>query len=228
MINTSRSILRVERLIRDFAVYVSSFENSPAFNKFGQKELHVETIRLRLECGSVAAALESERFLDVLYKTLGAWGIGSRASSLVSFDQFSSQFQRMRDDLVSLESLKIDSLPMSSTLVASRIWKSIKSLSIVNNNAVIVSGTKALHHVLPDLIVPVDRAYTQKFFGWHSPEFQYNQGDAFRASFEAFAAIARAADPRRYVTTGWNSSVTKVIDNAIVAYVRDEGLGAAS
>ena len=85
-----------------------------------------------------------------------------------------------------------------------------------------MAGTKALHHILPDLVVPVDRTYTQKFFGWHNPEFQYGQADVFCRSFEAFVEIARGANPAQYVGAGWNSSRTKVIDNAIVGMLCQE------
>ena len=95
----------------------------------------------------------------------------------------------------------------------------IKNLGIVENNSRIVPGTKTLHHLLPDLVVPVDRKFTQRFFRWGNPEFQYGQEAAFDHSFRAFATIARKVNPKQYVGAGWNSSQTKVIDNAIVGMV---------
>ncbi|MEI8083497.1 MAG: hypothetical protein WCI74_16795 [Actinomycetes bacterium] len=46
---------------------------------------------------------------------------------------------------------------------------------ITNNNARLVPCTQALHHVPPDVVVPIDRDYTQSFFVWHNPEFQNRQ-----------------------------------------------------
>jgi len=74
--------------------------------------------------------------------------------------------------------------------------------------------TKALHHVLAELVVPMDREYTQTFFGWHAEEFG------------AFVQIARLVNPSQYVNIGWNSSRTKVLDNALVGllqWVKDHG-----
>lgn len=34
-----------------------------------------------------------------------------------------------------------------------------------------MAGSKTLHHLLPDLVPPIDREYTRPFFGLHNPEF---------------------------------------------------------
>jgi hypothetical protein len=89
-------------------------------------------------------------------------------------------------------------------------------LEVVDNEAKLVSGSKALHHLLPELVVPIDRAYTQRFFGWQNPVFQYRQRQCFREAFSAFAEIARSVGPENFVGTGWRSSRTKIIDNALI------------
>jgi hypothetical protein len=53
-----------------------------------------------------------------------------------------------------------------------RLWALIESLGIVENKAKTVVGTKALHYLLPDPVVPMDRAWTSKFFQFHRPESQ--------------------------------------------------------
>jgi hypothetical protein len=52
----------------------------------------------------------------------------------------------------------------SANDIIEELWQLIDNLGIVENEAKLVSGSKALHHLLPDLVVPMDRAYTQKFF----------------------------------------------------------------
>jgi len=85
----------------------------------------------------------------------------------------------------------------------------------------------ALHHFLPDLIVPIDRKSTRAFFAWHVPEFQYQQERVFRHAFRHFRRIALATNPEQYVATGgWKTSRTKVIDNAVVAFCVQENLRA--
>jgi len=98
-------------------------------------------------------------------------------------------------------------------------------MEIVENDAKLVSATKALHHILPDLVVPMDRKFTRTFFCWHVPEFQYQQERVFRHAFEHFVRIARSVIPIQYATgSGWRTSRTKVIDNALVACCVKENL----
>ena len=67
----------------------------------------------------------------------------------------------------------------------------------------------------------MDRAYTQKFFGWHSPQFQYRQGECFRLAYTALVFVARRTNAAQYVGTHpWHSSVSKVLDNGVVGLVR--------
>jgi hypothetical protein len=87
--------------------------------------------------------------------------------------------------------------------------------------ALLVSGSKTLHHLLPEIIPPMDRAYTQRFFGWHNSQFQYGQAKCFATAYAALVVTARQAAPRQYVgTSPWNTSVTKGFDNALVGMVR--------
>lgn len=177
---------------------------------------------MRRELGSAAKALAENRFISSLYRTLQAWGIGARASLLLPVEHFSSILRSRASDIAAFDGLCIDDPALNPASVAEKLWQTIDTLGIVTNDTRIVAGTKALHHILPDLVVPVDRAYIQRFFGWHNPEFQYGQADVFHRSFAAFVEIARRANPAQYVGTGWNSSRTKVIDNAIVGMLCEE------
>ncbi len=86
-------------------------------------------------------------------------------------------------------------------------------MPIVENIATLVPVTKALHHVLPELVVPMDREYTQIFFGWHIPNFNIVSALALlRHSVHSPRSLA-LVNPSQYVNRGWNSSRTKVLDN---------------
>ncbi len=89
----------------------------------------------------------------------------------------------------------------------------------------VVSGTKALHHILPELVFPFDREYTQTFFGWHNAEFQNNPQGCFTVAFCALADVASRVQPTHFVGKGWMSSQSKIMDNAIVGYCVKHGLG---
>jgi hypothetical protein len=207
---------RSDLLISEFAKCLEAYDRDCPFTKYGQLEYHVKTIERRRKLGSGEAALADDSFQQSLYQTLQAWGIGSRASVLRPFPAFVEALRAKATEIRELDGLAIDQEDLDVPRVAGRLAGLIQSLEIVGNKARIVPGSKALHHMLPDLVVPIDREYTQLFFGWPNPRFQNYPEKCFVEAFGAFVTIARATNPAQYVGTGWYSSPTKVIDNAIV------------
>lgn len=207
-------------LVEKFPTWVSYFESNGPFRKYGQLEYHRETIGRRLELGSAAAAVTDEPFQRALYRTLRAWGIGLRRSRLKPFDEFAAILSRQKQAVAKFETMILDDPLLDVGLTTDALWTLLLQLPIVENAATLVPVTKALHHVLPELVVPMDREYTQMFFGWQNPQFQYGQRDCFVEAFSAFAQIARAANPSQHVNKGWNSSRTKVVDNALVGLLQ--------
>jgi len=215
-----------EVLVEKFPKWLSYFESNGPFRRSDQLQYHRETIDRRLELGSAAAAVTDEQFQRALYKTLRAWGIGVRGSRLKPFDDFAAILSRLKEVVAPFETANIDDQRLDVGATIDTLWRLQSQLPIVENAATLVPVTKALHHVLPELVVPMDREYTQIFFGWHNPQFQYGQRTCFAEAFGAFVHIARAVNPSQYVNKGWNSSRTKVLDNALVGllqWVKDRG-----
>lgn len=207
-------------LVEKFPSWLSYFESHVPFRRFGQLEYHREAIERRFELGSASGAVTDERFQRALYRTLQAWGIGSRGSRLKPFEEFSAILSRQQQAVIRFENLVLDDPLLDVSATTDALWALMSELPIVENAAILVPVTKALHHVLPDLIVPMDREYTQMFFGWQNPQFQYGQRDCFSEAFRTFANVARAVEPSQFVNRGWNSSRTKVIDNALIGLLR--------
>jgi hypothetical protein len=213
---------RTVKLSNDFGRYVRVYDDRVPFTG-EQLAAHRECIRLRREAGGVRAALGDEEFVQALQRTLRAWGIGVRASRLVPADDFAAALRAALPRLEDLELLTIDGeLPAD---IADRLWSLISSLGIVENSAKIVAGTKTLHHLLPDLVVPMDRAWTGTFFQFHLPEWQApgSQRRILGLAYARFADVARQVQLPQYVTgQGWRTSRTKVIDNAVIGFCKAE------
>lgn len=217
---------RVRTLIDEFPALLDYYDDHLPFDRSGQYANHRRTIDLRRQAGSVADALADGRFLRSLYSTLESWGIGSRASRLVPFDHFAAELRRWSEPLADLDDLTIDGPELPVDATRDDLWRLIDGIHLVDNQAPIVALSKTLHHILPDLLPPIDRMYTQEFFGFHNPEFQYGQQQTFGEIWTHFVEIARAVNPAGYVGDGWRTSRSKVIDNAIVAFVhrsREQG-----
>ena len=207
-------------LISRFPSFLQAFDELCPFNKPGQLRNHLATIKRLRELGSPEAALKDETFLQSLYDTLVAWGIGARGSVLKLYPVFVSALQARSDEIAELGKFGVDHEDLDLEWVAPRLGSLIKTLDIVENETKIAGGSKALHHLLPDLVPPMDRAYTKTFFGWNDGQFQYRTEECVAEALRAYVQIAQATNPGQYVKDGcWHSSRTKVIDNAIVGFV---------
>ncbi len=210
---------RVTQLIANFRDCLKAFDEKPPFT-LEQLNSHIATIALRKSFASAQSAARSERFALALRSTLLSWGIGKRGSNLVGPEEFAAALDIIAGELSVLENRSVDDPGLDVAGCTASIWALVERLDIVRNENKIVPCTKALHHVLPDLIPPIDREYTQTFFGWSNPEFQYHPKKCFSYGFSALARIARAVNPAQYVGADWRTSKSKILDNALVGFCR--------
>lgn len=158
---------RVAKLIAGFEEYVQAYDHNPPFSA---ERLHVyrTTVALRRQAGSVRSAVESNTFVGSLYLTLGKWRIGQHQSKLAPLDNFEAALRAVLPRMEQLERVAINGTGLQLN-VTEQVWQLIYALGVVQNNAKIVAGTKTLHHLLPDLVPPMDREYTRPFFGFPDP-----------------------------------------------------------
>jgi hypothetical protein len=103
---------------------------------------------------------------------------------------------------VALDNILIEE---AGSAIGDRLWRTIRSLDIVvgrrtnrPTHSKIVGGSKALHHLLRDLMPPVDRTYTAVFLLRIDPHYfqdSNHEGETFRVAFESFCGIARGTNP---------------------------------
>jgi hypothetical protein len=214
---------RVAKLIGRFGDYVQAYDDRVPFTG-EQLAAHRHSVEIRRQAGSVRAAIENREFVTSLRRTLLAWGVGRRASRLAAEGDFAAALNAVAPRLEEIEPLTIDADDLPED-ISDRLWLIIDSLGVVTNKAKLVAGTKTLHHLLPDLIPPMDRAWTGAFFQFHLPEWQDLAGQRriFRIAYSQFIAVARHVHPQRYVTgAGWRTSRTKILDNALIGFCKAE------
>jgi len=182
---------------------------------------HWETIERRRQLGSASAAAQDAQFLGLLLSTLGEWGIGIRGSKLVDEDSIGDILGQSAPLLEQLETSRIDDISLDVPGVSVQLHELYWAVAdIVSSSAKWVAVTKTIHHLLPDLVVPVDGTFTAGFFRGSTdlPKMTVEHVEKFLRHFREIATRARA---REYVRpSSWHSSVTKVVDNAIIGYWR--------
>lgn len=214
---------RIAGVIDEFASCLETYDHQGPFDRPRQYSQHRATIDRRRSFASVRDAIEDEVFLEDFRQTLHEWGIGKRASRLVSLPEFGDRLSDCSEAISDFEHLRLDDPELDISLTATRLWQLIERLGVVQNVSLIVPGTKTLHHLLPDLVPPMDRAWTGSFFRWSMGAPRYERSTFIR-TFSSFAKIAQAADPSFYVGEGWRTSLTKILDNAVIGYCELHGI----
>lgn len=217
---------RVGQLITEFSECLNIFDGAQLFTG-PSLYFHYKTLRIRGKYSTAVDTLNDEDFYDSLYATLTAWGMhrmGTGNAKLAELDEIKESFRQQVEQIREVEAYAISELEKSRVgQVAEQLWRIISGLKIGIGETKIVANSKALHHLLPSLIPPVDREHTIRFFYHHKT---LNQGDenAFREIYPYFHQIATSCkgEIQQRVTArhGMDTSETKVIDNAIVGYVR--------
>src|SRR5579859_7387909 len=172
---TLQAISRQTRsLIERFPAHIEAFER--AFQEertFAGPSLYFHFMCISQFCDvSVREKLESLPFYEYLYATLASWGMhrmGNTATKLRNFGEFRSQILAQREKLAALDGLKIWSLTSQDRDQAQALLISIlDNMTISRSEAHLVANTKVIHHILPDLVPPIDRRYTLSYFGMNT------------------------------------------------------------
>lgn len=215
--------LKIKTAIQYFPTYLSCCDQHTPFS-IPQLASHRATIDRRRELGSARIAAVDDEFCRRLHATLHSWGRSGCFPGLIGCQEIANAIRARTSELAELEQDFIDDPALDVVEVGQAVWRLIESLDITTGQSKIVSSTKTLHHLLRDLVVPIDRTYTQNFFELYNNEFQYSAQSKFSKMFAAFARIARDAGANRYVGTGepWRTSRTKVIDNALIDFCISE------
>lgn len=217
---TSRGVA-VDAVVAGFERYLDVHDANPPYPA-EVLSLHRAVIEYRRSFPSVRAAIADDRFLGLVWEVLGAFGIGTRVSRIVDPPDFVSELRRFEEQLARHDRVVLGD--ERSPWSAQRMWRLTEDIDIVGDGARGVAMTLVLHHLLPDLVVPIDWRFTAAFFGLDREDYELSQREIFYSTWQAFERIARRVRPERLVGPGWRTSGTKLVDNAIVGYCLTAGL----
>jgi hypothetical protein len=162
-----RARSNVDALIGDFGRFVRRFEST---RSFGGPSLyfHDRALDQRQRHASAQELMADHAFFEYVYAVLPSWGMhrmGRQAAKVGEFDDMVESFRGATAAIEELWSLDIRHVPANDVEdVAEAVWAVLSSLRVSTSATRIVAGSKALHHVLPNLVPPIDRQYTFQFF----------------------------------------------------------------
>jgi hypothetical protein len=229
-----RARRNVDDLISTFHRCVAQFERSNAFPG-PSLYFHERALERRRAHHRAVDLLDDELFLEYVYAVLPAWGMhrmGRQPAKVGDFADMVASFRRSLSGIEALWDRRIVAIPAGDVdEVAGELWGVISNLNVSTSGTRVVAGTKALHHVLPDLVPPIDRRYTFRFFTGQM-NVGYGDQQAFLEWFPYLCEIGRerrleieaAVDRGGFMATG----PAKVIDNAIMGFMQLQGVDPAA
>jgi hypothetical protein len=223
---TSRSHPNVTALISDFEACVAQSESSNAFPG-PSLYFHMRALARRSLHATTEELLADDLFLEYVYAVLPAWGMhrmGNQSAKVVDFEDMAASLRSAALQIEALRPLDITTVdPNDAERLADDIWNVISALRVSRSQTRIVAGSKALHHVLPELVPPIDRQYTFRFF---TGQKAVSRGDrqAFLDWFPLLCEIGRRCSGPIAATLerggAMATSRSKVIDNAIIGFMQ--------
>jgi hypothetical protein len=221
----ARARARVEALVSSFDEDVLRFESGNLFSG-PSVYFHERAIERRRLHGCAESLLHDVQFLEYVYAVLPSWGMHRMGPLAAKVTEFSSLVNSLRsvqsaiEELWPLDITRLD--PADVPEVAAKTWHVIAAIKASTSETQIVAGSKTLHHVLPDLVSPIDRQYTFRFF---TGQKMVTGGDkqAFLAWFPYLAEIGRrcCSSIDSAVARGGIMATgrAKLVDNAIIGFM---------
>jgi hypothetical protein len=214
---------RVSDLSANIGPYLKTYQTAEPFGG-PSWYFHRRALDRRFQHGRASTLFEDDLFFDYLYATLTAWGLHRMGPGNTKLRDLQVLRGSLREQAASIQRLwdtrmtRVEESDRHN--VAIQVWDVLAALRVSIADARIVAGSKALHHVLPNLVPPIDRHYTFNFF-YGRTSLSISEDVAFIEMYGGLLQMAGANADRieASVGEGWNTSISKVLDNAVVGYI---------
>ena len=194
-------------------------------------------------------AFLSFRHIEMIYATLASWGLHRMGdprqtkTKMVKFEIFKKSLLAHQKLLTSLREATMTSTSEPEyQQILEELSPVYDSLMVSLSSSTLVANSKVLAHVLPDLIPPIDRQYTVRFFTQEPYQFFNKKGkftninlpagkqEQFLLFKEYCVRIKRMVDrcdhqQFKLDPESFNTSYPKIMDNIIMAFIKEAPKG---
>ena len=167
----------------------------------------------------------SNRHIEYVYATLVAWGMhrmGPTGTKMPNFDEFKESIIAHKDKLEELRGKRIE------YITGNEIDSIIENLNVIcfsikgsTSKSHLVSGSKTLAHILPNLVCPMDRQYTYRFFEVNNKD---TENDIFKyvmlSMWDFYQNCNNVKSVQSLLGQTFNENYPKIFDNLIIEYVK--------
>lgn len=146
---------RVRDLLANAGAYHAAYYRADAF---GGPSLyfHLRALETRNAPNAVA-------HLEYVYATLASWGMhrmGRGGSKMLSFETFRASVAPVKDRILHAQGFAPFAMDEERWAVLKEIFHGVH---VMASGTMLVGNTKVMHHMMPNIVPPIDRAYTLRF-----------------------------------------------------------------
>lgn len=209
----------VSGLLSNAASYHQSFYDAETF--------HGPSLYFHQRALQTRHSADFERHLEYVYATLVSWGMhrmGPGGSKMQPFVLFRSSAEGLREQVAAAQAI-------DPARITNDEWNTLRSvfcgIKVMASGTSIVGNSKVMHHMIPNIVPPIDREYTFRFLRGNTSISNDLHGEwaTMRTMIEEFfipvvcdQRFAPAVKPwlDNAGLYAWDTSPMKVVDNLII------------
>lgn len=167
--------------------------------------------------------------LEFVYATLASWGMhrmGKGGPKMLPFDTFRRSIEPLTSRIAEAQSFDLRAMDDAKWALVREVFIGI---SIMASGTRLVGHSKVMHHMMPNVVPPIDREYTLRHLRGNTniknnPDLEWQTLREIVSGFFAPVAFdpvfqAKAsewvANQEHYP---WDTSVLKVVDNLVIGW----------
>lgn len=210
---------------QDFMKYVNIHNNAYRSHS-DSKNNYLNLVKMHNTSNDYGGLLKQSNYVQLTYDTLQDWNMDQRGAKLAPFNVYSNSILSNETILTKLHSLRLELLDTSSlTTALTDLEILFVNLKVMQTKARIVGVSKTLHFLLPNLVMPIDRNNILDLLYLGAPYSANPQKEfgIFREIMTEYNLLCKnlSLSINDVNSIGWNTSIPKMIDNALIAFLAE-------
>lgn len=211
MINNEKE--KIDEIIFTIETQLSKFSDS--YRSGPDLYFYKKIFDLRTKAPEIETFLENEYNCEILYACLTSWDMNSRGAKMKYFDGFRGNLLKCMEYFKKLETFDRQENPKMLEFLP-LVLSTYQNLDLMQTNSKLVSNSKLLHYLFPNILMPMDRTNTLAYLYGENAK-TYESMKRYRDIIEfSYKIINRKDNWSEYRDNRWNTTAPKMIDNAII------------
>lgn len=184
-------------------------------------------INYHRDANNIHQLVHDNDFKQQIVDTLKAWHMNQRGAILEQFNVISESIEDCEEYIIELYDYKLSEMDISALYkIKDILFLLFRDLKVMKSKRRIVGNSKTMHFLLPNLVMPIDGNYTMPVI-YGRNKLSTTISDEFDDLFYIMRVFHEISLTHKlklsdYDTSRWNTSIPKIIDNAIIGLLNND------